>query len=383
MSNDTFSFRLWLLITALSALWVCHSGIARAEAPTPEMQQAICRIYNGNSAGSGTLVGRDERTGLIVTCHHIFSEGSQSPYVIFPNGERLPATLVADDPAQDLAALSIMAPKAAPVPLADYRPNKGDIIYSAGCGGLDANRILVNEGNVTHYTDRTGAGDYSGIKITGGVRQGDSGGPMFNAVGEVAAVLWGGGIDGVYGTGSQAINVMLTQCPGGTCPPTRRQNYARPQQQQPQFQPINTPKPTAPPVQQQPAAPPAKGCECKGHEPCKCDGKAIELLTARIKALEGLAATAQEYVESGKLKGAKGDCGPAGAVGPQGPKGEPGPPGRDAEPLDPKTIADSVHKKLTLSMKTSQQGQLGRYALIAAAGAIATAGGIFLVHKKK
>lgn len=383
MNNETFSFRAWLCITVISALWACHSGIARADAPTPEMQQAICRIYNGNSAGSGTLVGRDERTGLVVTCHHIFSDGVSSPYVIFPNGERLPANVVAVDKAQDLAALSIMAPKAAPVPLADYRPNKGDIIYSAGCGGLDANRIMVNEGNVTHYTDHSGAGDYSGIKITGGVRSGDSGGPMFNANGEVAAVLWGGGIDGVYGTGSQAINVMLTQCPNGVvCPPARRQGNARPQQQQPQFQPINPPKPTAPHVQQ-PATPPAKGCECKGHEPCKCDGKALELLAARLKALESLAETAQEYVESGKLKGAKGDCGPAGAVGPQGPKGEPGPPGKDAEPIDAKTIAADVHKKLTLSMKTSQQGAFGRYALIAAAGAAASAGGIFVLRKNK
>lgn len=381
MSNDTFSFRLWLPITALSALWVCHSGIARAEAPTPEMQQAICRIHNGNSAGSGTLVGRDERTGLVVTCHHIFSDGVSSPYVIFPNGERLPANVVATDRQNDLAALSIMLPSVAPVPLADYRPSKGEVIYSAGCGGLDANRILVNQGSVTHYTDHSGAGDYQGIKITGGVRAGDSGGPMFNDHGELAAVLWGGSEDGVYGTGSQAINVMLAQCPGGTCPPTRRQSNSRPQQQ-PQFQPINPPKPAIP-APQQPAAPPAKGCECKGHEPCKCDGKAIELLTARIKALESLAATAQEEYAAGKLKGAKGDPGPAGAVGPQGPQGEPGQPGKDAEPIDPKTIADSVHKKLTLSMKTSQQGQLGRYALIAAAGAIATAGGIFLVHKKK
>ncbi len=268
--------------------------LVQAAAPSQEMAAAIVRINNGDSAGTGCLVGVDDQSGLVVTCFHLFSDGDFGPIVTFPNGERYSARIVASDRTNDLTAMVIAKPSTPPVPLADYRPAKGETLHSAGYGGTGIGGLYVNTGVVTHYAD-TGGETYNTVKLTGTVRSGDSGGPIFNESGELAAVIWGGSPEGVYGTGSHSVGVMLSQCPGGTCPPYRIR--------QPQVRPI-TVRPAQPPVQpQQPAA-----------KPCNCDNAA---LIARIDKLELQIATMAAYPPL---------PGPVGQTGPAGPKGDRGAP---------------------------------------------------------
>ncbi len=314
-ANETFLFRAWLVLTAAAIFFVWQTGGIEAAEPSLETRAAICRIHNGNSAGSGTLVGNDGKSGLVVTCRHVFDDGELSPYVIFPSGERAAGQLVAVDQVNDLAALWIGPVKVRPAVLANYQPAKGETIYSAGCGGLKENQISVNRGIVTHHTD-TGDGTFPGVKISGQVRPGDSGGPMFNERGEVAAVLWGGSTEGVVGTGSHKIAVMLRGCRGNVCRPNVQYYIEQPQpapqpQPQPQPGPVNPPPPYPAPNNIQP--PPAADC--------KCDPATLADLRAKIISLEQTTINLQATIAAGGSKGEKGETGPAGPAGPRGETG--------------------------------------------------------------
>ncbi len=286
-----------VVLTILAFYLGCLAAVAMGGEPTAEMTQACVRIHCGGSAGSGCLVGKDSQTGLIVTCNHLFDGENAQPIVTFPNGQQFQGVLVAADPINDLAAIAIAAPSADPVPLANYRPEKGERIYSAGFGSTETNRLAINAGVVEFYADR-GDNTFPGIHISGSVRPGDSGGPMFNDRGEVAAVLWGGAEgDGVVGTGSARMSAVLAQCPPGrVCQPYRIQ--------QP-YQPVVRP---AQPLSPLPAKPDAK--------PCNCDNAA---LIARIAKLEA------EIVRLAGLA-VPGQPGPTGQKGDKGDKGEPGAP---------------------------------------------------------
>lgn len=287
-----FRTRLLVAVLTLAALAV---RVAVCEgAPNTEAWKAVCRIHNGSSAGSGTLVGRDDNSGLVVTCYHLFTEGDFGPVCSFTNGQRLVGKLVASDPTNDLAAIWISRPDVEPVPLADYRPEKGERIYSAGYGSTATNQLAVNEGIVDRHVDRGNNGDYEGVRITGTVRSGDSGGCFLNESGELAAVLWGGNEVGVYGTSSAFVNVMLKQCHGGVCRPYYRPVPMEPLQPRPPQ--VTQPKPTpSPPVQ--PSRPcncdPGGGCKCGNvnsctcspDSRCSCDKKQVAALQVQIDAL--------------------------------------------------------------------------------------------------
>ena len=323
-ANQTFLFRAWLVYTAAAVFFVWQTGGLEAAEPSLETRAAICRIHNGNSAGSGTLVGNDGKSGLVVTCRHVFDDGEQSPYVIFPSGERAAGQLVAVDQVNDLAALWIGPVKVRPVVLANYQPAKGETIYSAGCGGLKENQIAVNRGIVTHHTD-TGDGTFPGVKISGQVRPGDSGGPMFNERGEVAAVLWGGSTEGVVGTGSHKIAVMLRGCRGNVCRPIG-QYYIEQPQPAPQPQPGPQPGPINPPPVN---PPPPANVQPPAAAGCQCDKTSQD---ARIIAIEKTVANLQATISAGGLKGEKGEPGEAGPAGPAGPKGDAGLAGASGSP---------------------------------------------------
>lgn len=258
-------------LLAIVLLLIASPACAQSRLPDA-LGQAMCRITNGNSAGSGTLIGKDERSGLVVSCFHLFAEGVFQVGIHFPNGENFAGNVIATDRVNDLSAIIIAAPKAEPVAVPDYKPVKGEPLWSAGFG---SDRILaVNYGPVVKYTDR-GDNSWRGFKISGMARPGDSGGPIFNDKGELAGVLWGAGDGEVAGTGNQLVNTMLLQCADGSCAP-RRPTYWRPAQ--PEQRPPRIVEPPMKPVPPKPNPP----------------------------------ATA----------GAQGPQGPAGPAGPQGPPGE-------------------------------------------------------------
>jgi len=217
-------------------------GRGEAAAQTPATQTPLCRIHNylpNNSAnvGSGTLieVTPGGERGLVLTCAHLFTEGTGRVVVQFPSGQTHGALLVGIDKNADLAALEIAKPsqQAAPV---DSQFTPTGVLRACGYGPSGEYRCV--EGQVIGYSE--GSGQRS-VRMTGAVRSGDSGGGVFDQQGRLTAVVWGE-CDGVtYASTGRPLRTFLdrvlgsrrttptsppqmatpVECPDGLCPLVR------------------------------------------------------------------------------------------------------------------------------------------------------------------
>ncbi len=175
---------------------------------------ATCRVENALAGGarclgSGTLVDRDPTRGLVVTCQHIFREGSGTIRVTFPDGRTRAARMVHADAAWDLAALVTEPPEAQPVAVAADQPRRGEPAWSCGYG--PQGRYACNQGRVTGYVRTHTTATFETLELTGTAREGDSGGPVFNRRGELVAVLWGTDGRTVGGTACGRVDRFLAE----------------------------------------------------------------------------------------------------------------------------------------------------------------------------
>jgi hypothetical protein len=155
---------------------------------------SMCRIYiedgrNMQSIGTGTLVDSRVATadktagGLVVTCNHIFADRKPGGKItaVFPNGSRHQATLLGNDASHDLAALSIGSPTVPAIGVGEFQ---ADDTFRAGGFGKDATLKLVSGEATPIQPDNW-------FRTQGGLREGDSGGPLFNSSGRLVGVAWG------------------------------------------------------------------------------------------------------------------------------------------------------------------------------------------------
>jgi hypothetical protein len=166
------------------------SPVTNHQSPFPH--DAHCRIHVGDgTVGSGTLISKNDATGLVLTCSHLF-DGAESNtsagniIVAFPNGSRFGARLIDRDPANDLAALLIQPPEAEPLTVDDSEPT--GVLTACGYGGNGQFRPA--SGAVAGAVQAVGA-TFPSLKIGGAVRPGDSGGGVLNRAGQLVGVVWG------------------------------------------------------------------------------------------------------------------------------------------------------------------------------------------------
>ena len=143
---------------------------------------------NVTSLGSGTLVLVTQDFGLVITNWHVVRGAKKPVEVIFPDGFRSAGTVMKLDNDWDLAAIGIWRPQVAPVLLADTAPVQGDWLSIAGYGG---GRYRAAVGRCTQYVAPGKNQPFEMVELSTEARQGDSGGPIFNAKGELAGVLLG------------------------------------------------------------------------------------------------------------------------------------------------------------------------------------------------
>jgi hypothetical protein len=155
----------------------------------PAVVRIVVAEKDGQSLGSGTLVDVRDNAALVVTNWHVVREATGEIQVIFPSGFRSAARVVATDEPWDLAALSIWKPEVAPVRVASEPPRPGELLTIAGYGSDGMYRAA--SGRVTQYLAPSDKHPHEIVEIAATARQGDSGGPMFNARGELAGVLFG------------------------------------------------------------------------------------------------------------------------------------------------------------------------------------------------
>lgn len=176
-----------------------QNGAPAAPRNPPTVQaSAHCRISVANGTlGSGTLVGRNESLGLVLTCAHLFEKcgtdfspcnSSTPPQIIvtFPTAGQFAAQLVAIDRANDLAALSIRCPQVEPLPVAEGDP--AGLLTACGFGPNGVFRAM--QGSIAGSA-KAAAATYPSIVMCGAVRPGDSGGAVLNTRGQLVGVVWG------------------------------------------------------------------------------------------------------------------------------------------------------------------------------------------------
>lgn len=143
-----------------------------------------CRSY-----GSGTIIHDDGRRAVVLSCAHLFREGTGQVQVRLPDGRTVAANQKAIDTTWDLSALEISSVGITPINLAANAPQPGQRLKSCGFG---PNGIYqCNTGTTQGYASGSTGKTYETLCLTGSARDGDSGGPVLNLHGELVGVLWG------------------------------------------------------------------------------------------------------------------------------------------------------------------------------------------------
>lgn len=280
-------------------------------------QAATVRVVNSNrssSIGSGVYIG----DGLALTCYHIFKDDygreSVGRVTVEFAGKPHVAVIIARDKTWDLTLLRVTRPpRGAPfVVFSDRLAVKGETLYFAGYGPI--RRLLVKTGRVLRFASGRGHRFKDWIVITGGARDGDSGGPIFDRRGRLAGILWG--TDGGTITGTQTGRLGLF------CKPWLRRRM-------PPLV-VVPPKKPSPYVIDWGMGPPKPPSENPNPGLLLME---TQQLRADINKLRGEVAGLKAAIEAIKpISGPAGATGAAGATGPPGQRGADGEDGTNGLP---------------------------------------------------
>lgn len=156
--------------------------------PNPAVARIVVPVREGFAYGSGSLVDVNDEFGLVVTNWHVVDEATGAIVVEFPGGFRSTARVLKTDRDWDLAALQIRRPQIEPLRLAAHTPVAGEPLMIAGYG---SGTYRAASGKCTQYVAPGVNFPYEMVEVSAGARQGDSGGPILNAEGQLAGVLFG------------------------------------------------------------------------------------------------------------------------------------------------------------------------------------------------
>jgi S1-C subfamily serine protease len=139
-------------------------------------------------AGNGSGIVLDQH-GHILTNHHVVSDSQKISVTLF-NGEVYPASLVGQDPHNDIAVVKISAPNESlfPITIGDSSNLRvGQHIVAIGNPfGLERTMTtgIISSLN-RQITAKTGRKIHSIVQIDAALNQGNSGGPLLNSRGEL------------------------------------------------------------------------------------------------------------------------------------------------------------------------------------------------------
>ena len=170
-------------------------------------------------AGSGWVAG----PGLVVTNAHVVA-GEDDTTVTAPDGPELDATAVHYEPRNDLAVLSVDGLEAQPLRLA-AKSAKGEeaaVIGYPDNGPLAFIAARMGRTGVVNSEDSYGRGPVQRemTPFRADVRSGNSGGPVVNADGDVAATVFAASARGKPVTGLGVPNEVVAEALDGKLAPT-------------------------------------------------------------------------------------------------------------------------------------------------------------------
>lgn len=178
--------------------------------------------------GSGAFVADSVGARYVLTAAHIFRDGRGQITAQSLDGRIFAASLVLASEECDVALLRVDASEDVPaLTISSSWPRQGETVWRAGFGPDETLRELA--GTVKGYVKTDRYATYETLKIDGPARQGDSGGPVYNAAGEIVGVLWG--TDGSDAYATYCGRVLKTLCdysPSFALPPVQADAPSQP-----------------------------------------------------------------------------------------------------------------------------------------------------------
>ena len=172
--------KLFLILSAICCLFCFSCAAAATSFDADEIYQSVFVIESGNSLGSGFAV--DEH--LIVTNAHVIDD-RRNVVVSTYDGRLYTASLEEYDSWQDVALLYVGDAVLTPLTIGDVSLVKtGDDVYAIGA---PKNMPYTLTKGIVSNRDRSISG-MTYLQIDAAVNEGNSGGPLLNAAGEVIGV---------------------------------------------------------------------------------------------------------------------------------------------------------------------------------------------------
>jgi S1-C subfamily serine protease len=160
-----------------------------------DVRRSVVRIEgsgggSASSSGSGAILDRD---GHIVTNYHVI-EGMMEVKVLLWDGTAASGTVVGTDPGSDLAVLKVDLPSHLMIPARvgdSDRVRVGDDVFAIGHPfgqNFTVTSGIVSATSRVTQSAFTGRGIRDVLQVDAAVNPGNSGGPLFNAAGEMIGV---------------------------------------------------------------------------------------------------------------------------------------------------------------------------------------------------
>ena len=146
-----------------------------------QTRAGVVRIERTTGSGSGFVVNP---AGYILTNEHVIS-GQSRLTVVFDNGARLTATVIASDAIRDIALLKVTAAGSLTVLPFATQVREGDEVVALGHPLNLGESMTITKGIVSAF--RT-TGSVSYIQTDAAINPGNSGGPLLNTNGEVVGM---------------------------------------------------------------------------------------------------------------------------------------------------------------------------------------------------
>ncbi|GAA0543191.1 hypothetical protein GCM10010172_25880 [Paractinoplanes ferrugineus] len=171
---------------------------------------SVVTVRVTGAIGSGFIVSTD---GYVITNDHVVEGAGETMSVSFSDGSTASAKLVGRDPESDIAVIKVAKSGLPAVSLGDSdQLAVGDPVFAFGSPLALVNTVTAG---IVSALDRTiQAGEpggttryYAAVQTDAAVNQGNSGGPLVNAAGQVVGV--NSVIRSVSGTETQAGNIGL------------------------------------------------------------------------------------------------------------------------------------------------------------------------------
>ncbi|MBI1748651.1 MAG: trypsin-like peptidase domain-containing protein [Acidobacteria bacterium] len=184
---------------------------------TLDRSTVLISVSNGSGAngiGSGFVATSD---GWIITNHHVIADPQFRDgeiLVKFKDGAIALAQVIGDDPANDLAVLRLKRSsngKIPPLKLGDSnRISVGQTVLAKGNPlGLEGTLSQGIISAIRNLKSLTGSPIAGAIQTDASIAQGNSGGPLVNALGEVVGVISAGVFNPAGGTMMNTINFAI------------------------------------------------------------------------------------------------------------------------------------------------------------------------------